>query len=196
VVCALDSEEVQARTGPEKYMSLTQNEQLSNSSSPPLPWFGIRTRSNQEKMAASGLESKGFEHYLPTYRSRRRWSDRIVESDQPLFSGYVFCRFNPQQRLPIVTTPGVVSIIGFGKEPAPIADSEIEAVQTVLRSGLAAEPCPFLREGQRVRVKRGALEGVEGILLRKKSEWRMIVSISMLQRSLAVEIDRDCITTV
>jgi transcription antitermination factor NusG len=177
-------------------MSLTQNDQLSNSSSPALPWFGIRTRSNQEKMAASGLESKGFEHYLPTYRSRRRWSDRIVESDQPLFSGYVFCRFNPQQRLPIVTTPGVVSIIGFGKEPAPIADSEIEAVQTVLRSGLAAEPCPFLREGQRVRVKRGALEGVEGILLRKKSEWRMIVSISMLQRSLAVEIDRDCITTI
>jgi transcription antitermination factor NusG len=193
---SLDFEEVRARTGPEKNMSLAQNDHLSNSSSPPLPWFGIRTRSNQEKMAASGLESKGFEHYLPTYRSRRRWSDRIVESDQPLFSGYVFCRFNPQQRLPIVTTPGVVSIIGFGKEPAPIADSEIEAVQTVLRSGLAAEPCPFLREGQRVRVKRGALEGVEGILLRKKSEWRMIVSISMLQRSLAVEIDRDCITTV
>jgi len=181
---------------PEKTMSLSQNDQLSDSSSPSLPWFGIRTRSNQEKMAASALESKGFEHYLPTYRSRRRWSDRIVESDQPLFSGYVFCRFNPNHRLPIVTTPGVVSIIGFGKEPAPIADSEIEAVQTVLRSGLAAEPCPFLREGQRIRVKRGALEGVEGILLKKKSEWRMIVSVSMLQRSLAVEIDREAITTI
>lgn len=177
-------------------MSLSQNDLLSDSSSPPLPWFGIRTRSNQEKMAASALESKGFEHYLPTYRSRRRWSDRIVESDQPLFSGYVFCRFDPNRRLPIVTTPGVVSIIGFGKEPAPIADSEIEAVQTVLRSGLAAEPCPFLREGQRVRVKHGALEGVEGILLKKKSEWRMIVSVTMLQRSLAVEIDREAITTI
>jgi transcription antitermination factor NusG len=177
-------------------MSISQNLSNSETSSQSFPWFGIRTRSNQEKIAATALESKGFEHYLPTFRSRRRWSDRVVETHQPLFSGYVFCRFDPNQRLPIVTTPGVVSIIGFGKEPAPIADSEIEAVQTVLRSGLAAEPCIFLREGQRVRVKCGALQGLEGILLKKKSEWRMVVSVSMLQRSIAVEIDREWISTV
>jgi transcriptional antiterminator NusG len=160
------------------------------------PWFGIRTRSNQERITASVLEQKGYENYLPTYRTSRRWSDRIVESDQPLFPGYVFCRFDPKKRLPIITTPGVVSIVGFGSEPAPIADKEIEAVQSILRSGLASEPCSFLQEGQRIRVTRSSLEGLEGILVKKKTEWRMVVSISLLQRSISVEIDRDCIVAV
>jgi transcriptional antiterminator NusG len=160
------------------------------------PWFGLRTRSNQERITASVLEQKGYEHYLPTYRTSRRWSDRIVESDQPLFPGYVFCRFDPKKRLPIITTPGVVSIVGFGSEPAPIADNEIEAVQSILRSGLPSEPCSFLQEGQRIRVTRSSLEGLEGILVKKKTEWRMVVSISLLQRSISVEIDRDCIVAV
>lgn len=95
-----------------------------------------------------------------------------------------------------MTTPGVISVVGFGNEPAPITDRDIEAVHAILNSGLAAEPCPFLREGQRVRVKSGSLEGVEGILTKKKSEWRMIISIEMLQRSISIEIDREAITTV
>lgn len=147
-------------------------------------------------MAVIALKGKDFEPYLPVYRLRRRWSDRIVETAQPLFPGYVFCRFDARQRLPIITTPGVVSIIGFGNEPAPIPDSEIEAIETILRSGLATEPCPFLREGQRIRINRGSLENVEGILLKKKNEWRMIVSVTMLQRSISVEIDREWITTI
>lgn len=162
----------------------------------PFPWYGIRTKSNHEKTAAVALGSKGFEQYLPVYRCKRRWSDRVVETEQPLFPGYVFCRFDARKRLPIMTTPGVVSVVGFGADPAPIDDAEIEAVQTILRSGLATEPCPFLREGQRIRVKRGSLEGLEGILLKKKNEWRMVVSINMLQRSVAVEIDREWITTI
>lgn len=162
----------------------------------PFPWYGVRTRSNCERLAAVGLENKGYQQYLPAYRNRRRWSDRVVETEQPLFPGYVFCRFDARKRLPVVTTPGVVSVVGFGNEPAPIEDSEIEAVQTILRSGLAAEPCPFLREGQRIRINRGSLENLEGILLKKKSEWRMIVSVSMLQRSISVEIDREWITTI
>jgi transcription antitermination factor NusG len=133
---------------------------------------------------------------LPTYKTKRRWSDRVVESDRPLFPGYVFCRFDHKARLPILTTPGVVAVIGFGNDPAPIEETEIEAVRTVLRSGLATEPCPFLREGQRVRVKRGALEGVEGILMKKKNEFRMVVSVGMLQRSIAVEIDREWIDAI
>ncbi len=161
-----------------------------------LPWFGIRTRSNYEKITATVLDNKGFEQYLPTYRSRRRWSDRVVETNQPLFPGYVFCRFDPKNRLPILTTPGVVSIVGCGNEPAPISDDEIEAVQAILISDLASSPCPFLSEGQRIRVIRGALTGVEGILLKKKSSWRLVVSVSMLQRSISVEIDRDWITTI
>jgi len=160
------------------------------------PWFAIRTRAKHEKVAATILANKGFEQYLPVYRRRRRWSDRIVESDQPLFPGYFFCRFDPKKRLPILTTPNVVSIVGFSNEPAPVPDSEIEAVQAVLRSGLATEPCPFLREGQAIRVQRGALEGLEGILVKKKSEWRMVVSVTMLHRSLSVEIDREWITTL
>ena len=159
-----------------------------------LPWFGLRTRSNQEKTAARVLEGKGFEHYLPVYRNISRWSDRVVDQQRPLFPGYLFCRFDAKKRLPIITTPGVVSILGFGNEPAPIPDHEIDAIHAILNSGLPAEPCPFLREGQRVRVVRGCLEGVEGILLKKKTQWRMIVGIEMIQRSLAVEVDGDWLT--
>jgi transcription antitermination factor NusG len=160
------------------------------------PWFGVRTRSNHEKTAAFALAGKGYEHYLPTYKSRKRWSDRIVESQRPLFPGYVFCRFDPKSRLPVLTIPGVVSIVGFGNEPAPIDDQEIEAVQAVLRSGLSTEPCAYLREGQRIRVNQGALSGLEGILMRQKSEWRMVVSVALLQRSISVEIDREWIEAV
>ncbi len=158
------------------------------------PWYGVRTKSNHEKVASSVLQGKGYQQYLPVYRSRKRWSDRIVETEMPLFPGYVFCRFDAKQRLPVISTPGVVAIVGFGSDPAPIADTEIEAIQAILASGLSAQPCDFLREGQRIRVARGSLEGLEGILLKKKSEWRMVVSISMLQRSISVEIDREWIT--
>lgn len=158
-----------------------------------LPWFAIRTRSNFEKVAAIALENKGMTPYLPAYRNRRRWSDRVVVADTPLFLGYVFCRFDPLNRLPVLTTTGVISIVGCGNEPAPIDDDEIEAIQAILRSGLATEPCPFLREGQRVRVRRGSLEGVEGILTKKKSDFRLVISVTMLQRSISVEIDREWI---
>lgn len=163
---------------------------------PRQPWYGVRTRSNQERMAGQALQSKGYEHYLPVYRARRRWSDRVVTTEIPLFRGYVFCRFDYKQRLPIVSTPGVVSIIGFGHEPAPIPDTEIEAIQTVLSSGLAAEPCPFLREGQRVRIEKGSLKDLEGILVKKKSDWRLVVSVTMLQRSVSVEIDREWVSSL
>ncbi len=164
-----------------------------DSGSVSLPWFGIHTRSNQEKVTAKVLSFKGYEQYLPTYKLRKRWSDRIVETDRPLFPGYVFCRFDPKVRLPILTTPGVVSVVGFGNEPAAIDNVEIEAVQAIIESGLHAEPCPFLREGQKIRINKGSLLGLEGLLLRKKSEWRMVVSVAMLQRSISVEIDREWI---
>jgi transcription antitermination factor NusG len=159
-----------------------------------LPWYGVRTKAKHESVAAGALKGKGYEQYLPLYRSRRRWSDRVVDSVVPQFPGYVFCRFDATRRLPILTTPGVISIVGFGKGPTPIAESEIEAIQTVLRSGLAVEPCPFLHEGQHIRVNKGSLEGLEGLLLKKKSEWRMVVAITMLQRSVSVEIDREWVS--
>ncbi len=161
-----------------------------------LPWFALRTRSNFEKVAAVALENKGLLPYLPTYKSRRRWSDRVVVADTPLFQGYVFCRFDPLNRLPVLTTTGVISIVGCGTEPASIDDREIDAIDAILRSGLATEPCPFLREGQKVRVRRGALIGVEGILTKKKSDFRLVISVTMLQRSIAVEIDREWIEVI
>lgn len=166
----------------------------SNSSC--FPWYAIRTKSNYEKAAAMVLGSKGYEQYVPLYRSRRRWSDRIVEADRPLFPGYIFCRFDPTKRLAIVTTVGFVSIVSLGLEPAPISESEIEAVRLILRQNASAEPCPFLFEGQRVRVNRGSLEGLEGILRRKKSEWRIVVGVTMLQRSVSVEIDREWVSPI
>ncbi len=153
------------------------------------PWYALRTRSNFENLAALSLERKGLETYLPTYRHRRRWSDRVVETQAPLFKGYVFCRFDNLQRLPVVSTPGVISVVSYGLEPAPIDEKEIEAVQMILRSGLASEPYPFLKEGQPVRVLCGSLNGVEGILVKKKSDFRLVISVTMLQRSVSVEID-------
>lgn len=161
-----------------------------------LPWYGIRTRSNHEKVTAASLRGKGFTQYLPVYRAQSRRFGRMAETEKPLFPGYVFCRFDSTKRLPIITTPGVVSVVGFGNAPSPIEDCEIEAIQAILDSGAPAEPCPFLHQGQRIRITRGALEGIEGTLLMKRNSWRMVVSISMLQRSISVEIDRDQITQV
>ena len=151
------------------------------------------TKSNHEKIASTMLEAKGFRQYLPLYRVRRKWSDRIVEATLPLFPGYVFCQFVGTVRTPVVSTPGVVSIVGFGGIPAPIPEHEIRAVENILLSGLAAEPCPFIREGQRVRVKSGALQGLEGLLVKKKSACRVVVSVEMLQRSIAVEVDPESV---
>lgn len=128
------------------------------------------------------------------YRLKKQWSDRVVEAEMPLFPGYVFCRFDSKKRVPILSTPGVFAIVGFGTEAAPIPDDEIQAIERVLESGLAAGPCPFLREGQRIRIKHGPLESLEGILLNKKTEWRLVVSVPMLQRSVSVEIDAHWIT--
>ena len=147
-----------------------------------LPWYAIRTRANHEKTICRLLMSKGFEPYLPSYQAQRRRANRVLETERTLLPGYVFCRFDVKKRMPILTIPGVVSILSFGNQPAPIPDHEIEAIRTILNSGLHAEPHVFLNEGQRIRIERGSLEGLEGILLRKKNEYRFVVSVTMLQR--------------
>lgn len=147
-------------------------------------------------MAAQSLSSKGYEGYLPLYRTRKRWSDRVVETELPLFPGYVFCRFEANERLPILTSPGVVSIVSCGKVPIPIPEGDLGAIQAALESGFGVEPCPFLKQGQRVRLNKGALEGIEGILVREKSEWRIVLSIELLQRSVSVEVDREWVTAL
>jgi transcription antitermination factor NusG len=154
------------------------------------PWFALRVKSNFEQTASTCLRGKGYEELLPTYRSRR-------QAELPLFPGYVFARFDPNSRLlPILTTPGVLHIVGIGKTPEPIAESEMLNIQRIVESGVGAEPWPFTRIGQRIRIERGSLEGVEGILLEVKNRNRLVVSITLLQRSLAVEIDDDCVRPV
>jgi len=158
------------------------------------PWYGLRTKSRFEKVAAASLGYKGYENYLPVYRCRRRWSDRVADVESPLFPGYVFCRFDLSKRLPILTIPGVMSVVGLGRQPAAIPDEEISAIETVLRSGLNAEPWPYLREGQRIRIDQGSLAGIEGIVVTsKQGALRIVVSVTLLQRSVSVEIDRDWI---
>ena len=153
-------------------------------------WFAIETRPRCEKLVGNILENKGYELFLPLYKSRRRWSDRIKELDLPLFPGYLFCRLSPQQRtLPLLTTPWVRQIVGIGRTPVPIPDQEIAAVQAILKSGLLARPWPFLKVGQCIRINYGPLEGREGILIATRKQFRFVVSVEMLQRSVAVELD-------
>lgn len=155
------------------------------------PWYAIRVRSKFEAVTSAGLAGKGYEPFLPLYRARRRWSDRMKEIDAPLFPGYVFCRFDAGTRLPILKTPGVISVVGYGREPAPLNEAEIAAIRAIIASGLPAIPWPYLRAGNRVLIEWGPLAGVEGIVLGVKKELRLIVSVTMLQRSVSVEVDRD-----
>lgn len=156
------------------------------------PWYVVRVRSNFERIAVSSLNEKGYETFLPLYRARRRWSDRTKEIDVPLFSGYSFCRFDASRRLPILQTPGVVAIVSSAATgPIPVEDSEIEAVRTMVATGLPVGPWPFLSEGDFVTVERGPLTGVEGCIVQVKAHYRLVVSISLLQRSVYAEIDRD-----
>lgn len=162
-----------------------------HSTNPELQWFALLVKSQYEKSVASALDGKGYEQLLPLYSVSHRWSDRIKQLSRPLFPGYVFCRFDLNKRLGILVTPGVLQVVGAGKVPLPVDDREISAVRSIVESGLQAEPWPFLRVGQRVRIERGSLEGVEGILLAIKKTYRLIVSVTLLQRSVAVELDQD-----
>jgi transcription antitermination factor NusG len=160
-------------------------------------WYAIRVQSKFERTVSISLRGKGFEEFLPTCRSRRRWSDRDKDLDLALFPGYLFCRFNVQERLlPILTTPGVISIVGAGKTPIPVSDQEIDAVRAVIRSGFPAQPWPWLTVGSKVCVETGPLIGLEGIVTNVDKTYRLVVSVQLLQRSVAVEIERNSIRPI
>lgn len=152
-------------------------------------WFALFVRVNHEKLVSAALRSKGFEEFLPLYQEKRRWSDRTKVIQSPLFPGYVFCQFDLNHRLPILSTPGVHTIVGNGKMPIPVEVTEIENLKLIVDSNLQADPWPYLKIGQKVRIEEGALEGLEGILVSTKKPSRVVVSVSLLQRSVAVEID-------
>ena len=152
-------------------------------------WFAVRVRPNFEQTVCDGLAIKGFNSFLPTYREPRVWSDRVKFLDLPLFPGYLFCRTAIEHRLPILTTPGVRDIVGFGRTPAPVSQAEIEAVQRFIANTLDLRPWPFLQTGEKVVIEKGPLAGVEGVVQEFKGKFRVIVTISLLQRSIAAEVD-------
>jgi len=161
-----------------------------------LPWFAIRVRPRYEKQVAQAIESKNIHTFLPLYSARRRWSDRTKEVHVPLFDGYVFCQLDPSVRMPVLVTPGVLHFVGIGKTPVAVEPAEMEALQKVIQSGSVVRPWPFLKEGDRVRVDDGPLRNTEGILLRGGEGDHVVVSVTLLHRSIAVKVDRSWLTPI
>lgn len=153
------------------------------------PWWALYTRHQHEKVVAEMLTAKGFEVFLPAYDSIRRWKDRRKVLSLPLFPCYVFVRGRLDGRLQVVTTPGVHMLLSRGEQIAVIPEEEIGAIRRAVEGSFRVEPHPFLKIGERVRVTRGSLTGVEGILVRKKNLYRLVLSVDMLAQSVGVEVD-------
>jgi len=155
-------------------------------------WFAVWTRSRQEKIAAAMLGTLGVQHFLPLKSELRQWSDRKQTVHLPLFSGYLFVRMDPNKdsRLQVLKTPGIAGFVGNNTGPLPIPDQQIDDIRTVLTENVECTVFPFLEEGARVRVVRGPLAGVEGRLLQGNSTSRLLISIEMIHKSLAVSVSR------
>jgi len=154
-----------------------------------LEWYAVYTNVRHEKRVKDYLGGRMVECYLPSYRSVRRWQDRRKEVELPLFPGYIFVRFAYRSRLQVLTAPGVVHIVSFDGKPMPVREDEIEAVRRGLSRDARFEPHPYLKIGSRVRVRSGPLSGIEGILLRRKDGFRLVLSIELIMRSVATEVD-------
>jgi transcription antitermination factor NusG len=168
---------------------------MDSSPDPSVPeWYAVQVWAGREHLSAGHLRQRGYEIFLPCYRERRRWSDRIKTVERALFGGYVFCRVDVNAAGKIVTAPGVIRIAGDGHGPLHIPSAEIDAIQRIVETQLAAEPWAMPRVGERVRIEAGPLSGLEGVLVAVKNHHRFVVSIPLLQRAVAVEIDADWIS--
>jgi transcription antitermination factor NusG len=156
---------------------------------PGAKWYAISVYSRHEKLVARCLAEGDVRHLLPLYRSVRRWKDRRKELDMVLFPGYVFVNVFLRDRLRVLQVPGVVNFVTFQGRPTPVPESEIQSLSSGLASGLDVQPHPYLRAGRRVRVTRGPLASSEGILVRKKDHFRLVLSVDLLMRSVSVEVD-------
>jgi len=160
------------------------------------PWVALQTKPKNEKKVDHLLRQKGYQCLTPTYRLRRKWSDRTVEVELPLFPGYVFCHLNSSALGKAVSTNGAIRVVGFGGEPAEVAASEIEALRLLARSNLLREPWKYLPQGTKVLVETGPLAGVEGIIDIDGSTRQLVISVTLLQRSVAVRLDEDTVISV
>ena len=161
-----------------------------------MQWLALMVKPQHETAVEAQLTAKLLEAYVPLYCCRRRWSDRVKTIELPLFSRYVFCRSRFEDRFKILSTPSVTSIVRFGGLPCPISESEIEVVKLIVGSGLPIMPWPFLQIGDRVRIHQRPLCGLEGILVKEKAAYRVVINVEMLQRAVAVEIERNSLEAI
>ena len=153
-------------------------------------WLALRVRSTWEMKTAAGLRERGYEEFVPLYRQKRKWSDRTKMVDVPLFTGYIFVRFDAQNSQPIITTPGVIGFVGIDHIPIPIEDREVDALRIITEGTSNYGPCDFLRMGpQEIEIKHGPLAGLKGKIVRFKNQERLVVSVELLQKSVFVELD-------
>lgn len=159
-------------------------------------WLALQVRPRYEFITSSILRGKGYEEFVPVYITTRKWSDREKNITAPLFSGYVFCRMDENIKFPLITTPGVMRIVGSCGGAAYIEDSEIETIRTAERSGREVQPWTYLHVGDQVQISTGPLSGLQGVLVAHKNKHRLIISVNMIQSSIAVEIDPDGIKLI
>jgi transcription antitermination factor NusG len=159
-------------------------------------WYAAYTSANHENRVAKQLDVREVEHFLPLYTSVRRWKDRRVTLELPLFPGYVFVRLALRERLRVLQVPGVARLVGFNGTPTPLADDEIESLRHALVEGLRAEPHPYLKVGRRVRIVTGPLADREGVLKRWKGELRVVLSVELIQRAILVDVDASSVVSM
>jgi len=162
----------------------------------PKQWFALVVKCRREKLVTDGLLGRNIETFLPVTRQRRQWSDRVKVMDVPLFPGYVFCKCDYDNRLAVLGTPGVASFVSFGNGPAMVPAEDIKGVRTIVDSGLPVSAGPCLHVGQPVRIAEGPLAGLEGILSREKDALRVVVNVEILQRSVAVDVERSMTSAI
>jgi transcription antitermination factor NusG len=172
---------------------ITAGVELPGAEETPQRWFAVGVAPRHEKAVSQLLDYKGYETFLPLYRRRHQYAERAREFELPLFPGYLFCRVDPNFRLPILTTPGVLYFLGAGRVPIPIDAAEMASLQLAALAGARMEPHVFWETGQKGRIASGPLAGVEGFVVDAKKPSRLILSVTLLQRSVLVEIDADCV---
>lgn len=153
-------------------------------------WYAIQVRTRQEVQVSEALRAKGYETFVPLYHIKKKWSDRNKICELPLFPSYTFCRFDPQIKFSIISTPGVTRIVGFGTKPIPVEDSEIESLKIVSDSGVMCLPHPFFNAGQEVEVVDGPLAGVKGVVMSVGRKSRIVISVQLVHSSAVVEVDQ------
>jgi transcription termination/antitermination protein NusG len=165
--------------------------EVMNAGSQPYCWFALQTRSRHEKIVRDQLDMRNIEHFLPTMRRLSQWTDRKKQIEVPLFAGYCFARFSSSDRLPVLQSQGVVRVVGSGGRAEPIPDEEIESLRRLINNASDYVCHPYLREGMLVEVINGPLQGVKGRLIREARHSRLVLSITLIQRAVAIEIDAD-----